>query len=490
MPELLDLLALSPLQSPHIRALLSEPSPQDPTERPPMESNRGLLVSVQSVQARVSSPKAVSLLFAVAQCSFMKSSTVLRLELNRCCALFDNNTDFIPSFHASASAQKQLLHECNVILNVDESKVEDTLRTTRHVLLDVQDFVMSLEDESISSLSCLYHAFMQRAQAVQSLFSSLRSPRDASQHTELNSNERVSVSESGFRFSLQEEDIPRSSLPTVFSLAPLQVVLQDVWPEVGQLVVVSTVSLTENEDTQSSVLSYPSLDYYRLINGGVPHPLTADSFHKQMQVEKSQPATSFFSFFASSQKPTALYHVTMQFRLPSMIRVFSMSVKQMTKEEMNALAGSDIASVFGDSFEFDLLAWSEMNRSFHCIKSVCVPISPASSSLAGEYKRSHYYEKRGNRDESSTDSDASLTMDEAMHETVMENTDQTDFFEMTPPYSYSNRYQICVYLRGYAPGEMTALGGMPGVVKGVTQVVQKRLSLKYFISLLSRDGYA
>ena len=81
-------------------------------------------------------------------------------------------------------------------------------------------------------------------------------------------------------------------------------------------------------------------------------------------------------------------------------------------------------------------------------------------------------------------------MDEAMHETVMENTDQTDFFEMTPPYSYSNRYQICVYLRGYAPGEMTALGGMPGVVKGVTQVVQKRLSLKYFISLLSRDGYA
>ena len=471
-PELLDLLAVAPLQQAHVRQLLAQtlhaPSPastesgeleeSDATRQAP--HNTGFSLAVQSVQARLS---------------------VFRLELPRCCAAVDSDARYLPVLFASASdGRKLVLNECCVTLNVDMS-------ATRHVVLNVQDFVLSVEDAFILSLSTLYHAFAQRVAAIQEQWPT--APSDASVAASLDSDVMPS-SESGFRFSLQEDEVPASSLPSVLSLEPLQVVLQEGWPELGQLLVTPTVSQKESEEVESSVLSYPTLDYYRLVSGGVPHPLTAEALHRHMHEEKNQPASSFFSFFSASKKPSALHHVTMQFRLPSMIRVFSIRVKQLLAAEINTLAGGDIA-VFGDSFEFDLLAWSEMNRSFHCIKSVCVPIRSAvdsantagaagtAASLVSDYKRSHYYAE-GEDSASSADSDASLTLDEAMHETVLENASQTEFFEMTPPYSYSNRYQICVYLRGYVPGEMTHLGGLAGVVKAVTAVVQKRVALKYF----------
>lgn len=493
-PELLDLLAVAPLQQAHVRQLLAQtlhaPSPastesgeleeSDATRQAP--HNTGFSLAVQSVQARLSVPHNTSLLFAASHATVMKAASVFRLELPRCCAAVDSDARYLPVLFASASdGRKLVLNECCVTLNVDMS-------ATRHVVLNVQDFVLSVEDAFILSLSTLYHAFAQRVAAIQEQWPA--APSDASVAASLDSDVLPS-SESGFRFSLQEDEVPASSLPSVLSLEPLQVVLQEGWPELGQLLVTPTVSQKESEEVESSVLSYPTLDYYRLVSGGVPHPLTAEALHRHMHEEKNQPASSFFSFFSTSKKHAELHHVTMQFRLPSMIRVFSIRVKQLLAAEINALAGGDIAAVFGDSFEFDLLAWSEMNRSFHCIKSVCVPIRSAvdsantagaagtAASLVSDYKRSHYYAE-GEDSASSADSDASLTLDEAMHETVLENASQTEFFEMTPPYSYSNRYQICVYLRGYVPGEMTHLGGLAGVVKAVTAVVQKRVALKYF----------
>lgn len=520
-PELLDLVAVAPLKQAHILQLLSqtlysqsaagtEPSvPGTASEEPeegyePSPNNTGFSLTVQSIQARLSVPHNTSLLFASSHATVMKAASVFRLELERCCAAVDSNGRFIPSWFASTDNRKLIMNECSVMLNIDTSAAGTAL-ATRHVVLNVQDFVLSVEDALILSLSTLYHSFAQRATAIQEQWPA--APSEASVPASLDSD--VRASDSAFRFSLQEDEVPASSLPSVLSLEPLQVVMQEGLPELGQLLVTPTVSQMESEEVESSVLSYPTLDYYRLVSGGVPHPLTAESLHKNIYEEKNPSASSFFSFFSASKKPSELHHVTMQFRLPSMIRVFSIRVKQLLTAEINALAGGDIAAVFGDSFEFDLLAWSEMNRSFHCIKSVCVPIravSPTGSagsagnagnagnagsvsrtnragtaaSLVSDYKRSHYYTDGAEDSTSSVDSDASLTLDEAMHETVLENSDQTEFFEMTPPYSYSNRYQICVYLRGYVPGEMTHLGGLAGVVRAVTAVVQKRVALKYF----------
>ena len=191
--------------------------------------------------------------------------------------------------------------------------------------------------------------------------------------------------------------------------------------------------------------------------------LPLESVRMQKHSQQTEPHASFFSFLNSSnraQPERSLSSVNIQFRFPSVVRIFSIVVKRFTKASIEEITGPGSASLFGDCLEFDLLAWSEINRSFQYIKSVCMPVVDESLAVSVP----SYISGVGKEDVSFQ----------------MENESVSEFFEMMPPYSYSARYQIIVHLHHSSSSSMTK----QAILSGVAKVVASYVSFQYFISFV------
>ena len=131
----------------------------------------------------------------------------------------------------------------------------------------------------------------------------------------------------------------------------------------------------------------------------------------------------------------------MQFRFPNFVRIFSIVVKNLTRDSIEQILGAGSSVVFGDCLEFDLLAWSEINRSFQYIKSVCVSIAETAVAV------------------SLPPFDTGVSKEEAS--ASLHSVPTSEFFEMTPPYSYSSQ----------------------ALLTGVAKLIASNVSFRYFISL-------
>lgn len=179
--------------------------------------------------------------------------------------------------------------------------------------------------------------------------------------------------------------------------------------------------------------------------------------------------------------------VLMQFRMEHTVRVFSVMISSLSAATIDRLTQPGFASLFGTFFEMDLLAWSELDRCFRCIKTLCIPIetvdaAPQSqaASMISSYRDSSYSQPL---ERQPTDTDGSCVISEALAETLTSSATATEFFEMAAPYSTSSRYQIIVHLRHV--GETSRFGGTSGIVKSVGELIQRVMTLTYFISFLT-----
>lgn len=107
-----------------------------------------------------------------------------------------------------------------------------------------------------------------------------------------------------FRFNFMNEEEQPKDLPIEFPLTSLTLVVQDSWPEVGQLVVVPAIIPPEGPTSEDHVTNFPSLDYYRIISGGVPQPQSSEALREQLrrQYQPQMKRSSFFSFLNSTSE--------------------------------------------------------------------------------------------------------------------------------------------------------------------------------------------
>ena len=407
----------------------------------------GLSIITQSIQTRIGLSHSFSFLFACSSLSLLQSHTVCHMTLSQCCILYDQESPQpLSSLYNENQTPKQhiLLNQCTVVFNIDSSSRLDystnSLLITRTITLDVQDIIASLDNQIIQSLSYLYDSFLP---PLQSLLSS--SSQEQPSPCLSSSEDEIPISSNS---SLLSEDpyIQPENIPLEFSLLHLKDVIQDAWPKENELVIIPTVLSKEMEEGDKAVhLHYPSLDYYSIVNGSIPLVTTTEDYHTQTYSALSK---------QSSSSP---YLVKMQFRFPQVIRLFSICIEHLSKEKIDSICGTGFASVIGSIFEFDLMAWSEIKRSFDCIKSVFIPVGKLQTK----------------KDEDIPD---------LLQETMKVTETDVEYYEMEPPYSYSDRYEICVYLHSYHPGEMSFVGGMLGVIKGVAALVKHVITLQYYTS--------
>lgn len=435
----------------------------------------GFSVRSQSMQCRIGLSHSYSFLCACSSLSLLKSPTVCHLSLSRCCVLFDKESpqplpslfddDYVPT-------QMFLVNQCSVVLNIDCSSVVDqsknNLLITRNVMTDVQDLVVTIDDRVITAAALLVDAFTPSIQRIISSSESFTPSISSNDSVLPLSSDEDTVSSSTSRASFFEEtSLKPENIPLLFNLSDLRMVLQDAWPNEGELVILPSVLSKEMEEsTNATHLHYPSFDYYSIVNGGVPLVPTTEEYREQVYAQSNQRNTG-----SNVNQPTKNpYTIKMQFRFHQIARVFSLHIKQLREEWIDSLAGDGFAAVLGEYLEFDLMAWSEIKRSFNCIKSVSVPI------LSMKKKFSLFGKKNDRSEMNETN--------EILQDTMRVTENGIEYYEMESPYSYSDRYQFCVYLRHYIPGEMSSVGGMLGVIKGVTAIMQQAVSLKYYTSPL------
>lgn len=406
----------------------------------------GLSIITQSIQTRIGLSHSFSFLFACSSLSLLQSPTVCHMTLSQCCVLYDQDTPQpLPSLYDENQTPKQhiLLNQCTVVFNVDSSSRLDystnSLLITRTITLDIQDIIASLDNQMIQSLSYLYDSFLP---LIQSLLSSSSQEQPSPC---LSSDDEIPLSSNS---SLLSDDpyIQPENIPLEFSLLHLKDVIQDAWPKENELVIIPTVLSKEMEEGDKAVhLHYPALDYYSIVNGSIPLVTTTEDYHTQTYTTLSK---------QSSSSP---YLVKMQFRFPQVVRLFSICIEHLSKEKIDSICGTGFAAVIGSIFEFDLLAWSEIKRSFDCIKSVFIPVGKLQSKKE-------------------------MDNSDLLQETMKVTETDVEYYEMEPPYSYSDRYEICVYLHSYHPGEMSFVGGMLGVIKGIAALVKHIITLQYYTS--------
>lgn len=452
---------------------LSTPSstPSSTSLQPNTNQKHGFSLVTQSLQCCLAVPDQSSFLFAAHSLSGMHTATVTHLELNQCSILtdIDSTTLDISLFATSSiSNQHRVLEECTLSLNVD------TDSSTSHIAFDTGDIILTIDDRIISHSSLLLQSFS-------SILSSIPST----------TNLPPSTPSKPFHFNFMEESEQPNDLPEEFSLSSLTLLIQDSWPEVGQLVVIPTMIPPDKNISEDHVTNFPSLDYYRIVNGGIPQPQSSEALRNQLrhQYLPQMKRSSFFSFLSSSsEEACSPCYVSMQFRLAHTVRVFSVMVASLVASEIDSFIQPGFSQLLGGTLEFDLLAWSDVDRCFRCVKTVCVPIESSftpvnrdrSLSVANSYRDGEY---RSNTT-SATDTSGS-TLSEALSEQITTSTSTTEFFELAAPYSYSNRYQINVYLRSYRPSLVKKLGGMNSVIRHTAELICHAVSLTYFISFQS-----
>ena len=400
----------------------------------------GVSVATQSVQMRLLVPYQTSFIMAFSSLNAILSTVSAHIELQRACVLLDkDNTHFATDIYQSNLATfAPIVDECKIVLTVD---IPAEL-SPRLISLDIQDITMAIDDPFFNRLSLLLSVY-------QPLLSCLAARKPDVSSVESDSCASYSLSTDSF--------IDESALPSLFELSQLQIVLQDVWPEEKQLVVIPTL-FTSSE----SFKVFPSLDYYHIINGGIPQILPIETVREQKYLQQTEPQKSFFSFWSrpsNKNSEASPLSIKMQFRFPVFVRIFSIVVKNLTKDTVEQIIGSGSSALFGDCLEFDLLAWSEIDRSFQYIKSVCVPI--AETAVAASLPS---FDTGVSKEEASA----------SLHSVL-----SSEFFEMTPPYSYSSRYQIIVHLRRPATTSITR----QSLLTGVAKLIASNVSLRYFISL-------
>lgn len=470
-PEMISLITTSLL-----RLIQSIPSTMKVVTKPviPLEEQpkTGFSVRSQSIQCRIGLSHSYSFLCACSSLSLLQSPTVCHLSLSRCCVLFDKDapqplpslfdSDFVPT-------QMVLVNQCSVVLNIDCSSVLDqsknSLLITRSIMTDIQDLVVSIDDRVITAVAILVDAFTPSIQRIISSSDSF-TPSISSNDSilPLSSDEDDFSSSPSHTSFFEDSSLKPENIPLVFTLSDLRMVLQDAWPNEGELVILPSVLSKEiEESTNATHLHYPSFDYYSIVNGGVPLVPTTEEYREQVYTQNIQKTVSS----KTSQPTRSPYTIKMQFRFHQIARVFSLNIKHLREEWIDSLAGDGFAGVLGDHLEFDLMAWSEIKRSFNCIKSVSVPIHSIK-------KKFSLFGKKNESNETN----------EILQDTMRVTENGTEYYEMESPYSYSDRYQFCVYLRNYIPGEMSAVGGMLGVIKGVTAVMHQAVSLQYYTSPL------
>ena len=448
-PDLVDLCVLSfvnlPATAASFRSISEErPNQQAPTDvvQPSQSSLKyGISVSTQSMQVRLMIPNQTALLVAYYSLSAMVSTASAHFELQRACVLLDKDECHVDAdvYSPNPAYFAPVVDECKVVVTADMSSGTSPSRVT----LDVQDVIVTVDDHLINRLSLLISTYYPLIDQIRSKSIDMS----------------VLSSDSYDSFSLtSNESLGEGPLPKSFDLSNFHILLQDTWPEEGELIVFPSESVESNE-----LMVFPPLDYYQIINGGIPHVLPLESVRMQKHSQQTEPHASFFSFLNPSnraQPERSLSSVNIQFRFPSVVRIFSIVVKRFTKASIEEITGPGSASLFGDCLEFDLLAWSEINRSFQYIKSVCMPIVDESLAVSVP----SYISGVGKEDVSFQ----------------MENESVSEFFEMMPPYSYSARYQIIAHLHHSSSSSMTK----QAILSGVAKVVASYVSFQYFISFV------
>ena len=453
-PDLIDLCVLSffnlpvaatTFSSPSSPATSSSISPHSSvatTSPKPVRSSvkYGVSVNTQSVQMRLLVPYQTSFVMAFSSLNAILSTVSAHVELQRACILLDkDNAHFSTDIYQSNLATfMPIVDECKIVLSVD---IPADL-SPRLISLDIQDITMTIDDQFFNRFSLLLSVY-------QPLLSCMTAPKPDVSSVESDSCASYSLSNDSF--------IDENALPSLFELSQLQIVLQDVWPEEKQLVVIPSLFTTSE-----SIKVFPTLDYYHIINGGIPQILPIETVREQKYLQQTEPQKSFFSFWSQPRDPnaeTSPLSIKMQFRFPHFVRIFSIVVKNLTHDTIEQILGAGSSVVFGDCLEFDLLAWSEINRSFQYIKSVCVSIAETAVAV------------------SLPPFDTGVSKEEAS--ASLHSVPTSEFFEMMPPYSYSSRYQIIVHLRRPATASITR----QSLLTGVAKLIASNVSLRYFISL-------
>lgn len=453
-PDLIDLCVLSFFNLPVAATTFSSPSTPATSSSPSSNSSvstaspkpvrstvkYGISVNTQSVQMRLLVPYQTSFIMAFSSLNAIVSTVSAHVELQRACILLDkDNAHFSTDIYQSNLATfTPIVDECKIVLSVD---IPADL-SPRLISLDIQDITMAIDDQFFSRLSLVLSVY-------QPLLNWLTTRKPDVSSLESDSCASYSFSNDSF--------IDENVLPNLFELSQLQIVLQDIWPEEKQLVVIPSLFTTSE-----SIKVFPTLDYYHIINGGIPQILPIETVREQKYLQQTEPQKSFFSFWSQPRDPnteTSPLSIKMQFRFPNFVRIFSIVVKNLTRDSIEQILGAGSSVVFGDCLEFDLLAWSEINRSFQYIKSVCVSIAETAVAV------------------SLPPFDTGVSKEEAS--ASLHSVPTSEFFEMTPPYSYSSRYQIIVHLRRPATTSITR----QALLTGVAKLIASNVSFRYFISL-------
>lgn len=458
--------------------LLHSTTPQPSTPKPvPMDRKRGFSLITRTMQGRLCVPHQASFLFVATSLNGMHSALVTRLELAKCFVTVDAGvTGPDPTVFSTASVHHRVLDDCEVTVNFDISTDHQSQVLSEYLTVDTSDLILTVDDRVIATSSLLVSAFSP----VLDSFTSATSPTSPTS---------LPQPSKPYRFSFEEGKPSDETMPLEFSFESLSLVVNDCWPEIGQLVVRPSLRPAEEETGEKQVSSFPSLDFYRIVNGGIPQPLSADALRAQVYRQHSakEPSErSFFSFLGGKTPVSeeSSHVVLMQFRMEHTVRVFSVMISSLSAATIDRLTQPGFASLFGTFFEMDLLAWSELDRCFRCIKTLCIPIetvdaAPQSqaASMISSYRDSSYSQPL---ERQPTDTDGSCVISEALAETLTSSATATEFFEMAAPYSTSSRYQIIVHLRHV--GETSRFGGTSGIVKSVGELIQRVMTLTYFIS--------
>ena len=461
-PDLIDLCVLSFLNLPVAATTFSTDSSKSaassqssvssvstPFTKPDRSSMKyGVSINTQSVQMRLLVPCQTSFVMAFSSLNAILSTVSAHIELQRACVLLDKDNKYFSTdiYQSNLATLMPIVDECKIVLTVD---IPPGL-SPRLISLDIQDITVTIDDQFFNRLSLLFSVYQPLLDCM-----SARKPDVAS--IESDSCASFSVSNDSF--------MEENALPSLFELNQLQIILQDVWPEEKQLVVIPTL-FTNSE----SIKVFPNLDYYHIINGGIPQILPIETVREQKYLQQTEPQQSFFSFWTKPSKPdseNSPMSIKMQFRFPNFVRIFSIVVKNLTKDTIEQILGSGSSVVFGNCLEFDLLAWSEINRSFQYIKSVCVSVAEATATISLPP-----YNTGVGKEEAST---------------ALNSVSTSEFFEMMPPYSYSSRYQIIVHLRRPVATSITR----QALLTGVAKLIASNVSFRYFISffIASRKSF-
>lgn len=449
------------------------PQPSKPKSIP-VERKRGFSLITRTLQGRLCVPHQASFLFAAYSLNGMHSALVTRLELSKCFVTVDAGmTGPDPAVFSATSVHHRVLDDCMVTVNFDISTDHQNQALSEYLTVDTSDLILTVDDRVIATSSLLVTAFSPVLDSFSSATATTTTPQPSKP----------------YRFTFEEGKAADETMPLEFSFESLSLIVNDCWPEVGQLVVRPSLLPVEEETGEEHVSNFPSLDFYRIINGGVPQPLSAEALRAQVyrqQSAKESSGRSFFSFLGG-KAPTSKESsrvVLMQFRMEHTVRVFSIMISSLSAATIDHFTQPGFSSLFGAFFELDLLAWSELDRCFRCIKTLCVPIESAdaapqsqTASMISSYRDSSYSQPL---ERQATDTDGSCVISEALAETLTSSATATEFFEMAAPYSTSSRYQIIVHLRHV--GEASRFGGTSGIVKSVGELVQHVVTLTYFIS--------